>query len=93
MNIYKARKLQALLFKRSGADFKRMRAFVCDGKLYYVTLHLAYRGPSVVISENIMNVVRNNISVGIETSIEFISKEINPRVPEGMYVVEYIEID
>jgi len=32
MNIYKARKLQALLFKRSGADFKRMRAFVCDGK-------------------------------------------------------------
>lgn len=93
MNIYKARKLQAILFKRSNAGFKRMRTITSEGKLYYMVWHHICREPSVVISEGVMKIVSDNIGVEVETSIEFINKDINPRAPEGMYVAESIDID
>jgi len=93
MNIYKARKLQATLFKRSNAGFKRMRTITSDGKLCYIVWHYIGREPSVVISEGVMKIVSNNIDIEVETSIEFINKDVNPRIPEGMYVAESIDID
>lgn len=93
MDIYKARKLQTLLFKRSNAGFKRMRTLIDNDKLYYIVLHHIGRGNSVLIDENVIRTVGNNIGIEVETSIEFINKEINSRVPEGMYAAEFIEID
>lgn len=97
MDIYKARNLQKFLFKRdrrnSEKSFKRMRTYTFGNEFYYTIFHYVSTTRAFQFTENMVHIILEDINNDVKVNIEYINKEINLNVPEGLYLIEFIEVD
>ncbi len=94
MEIYEARKIQKFLFNRNKTKkFKRMRAHTQEGKLYYNIFHHITNMRGILLDKDSLETINQDLDHNVGVQIEYINKEINPNIPEGMYMIEFIEVD
>lgn len=91
MNIYKARNLQKMLYKYSGACFRRMRCKIIDGILYYLIWHRLSNNATSELDITDITRMTGDLENGILIRVEYVNNTYN--IPEGMYVIELIPVD
>ena len=90
MEIYKARKLQNRLFCGSSVPFKMMRTRIFDDKLYYIIYHKISESDEINFSKKAIDTLNERVSSNIEVHCCYMKGK---NIPDGMYMIEFIEVD